>query len=343
MRKTFTKSIPIYGAVVLFLAGGLLSFLIMRLQSRTAQPPISKKGIATSVDCEVMAMRMGGYKFVRPLLYVDKACESPELIGVKAEIEKTIALYAQKDKVTSVSVFLRDFDHSNWVSINDEALYYPGSLYKIPVLFAWLHRADKDPGLLSKTFLFDGIKNGTLPVQNYIPGKSLEKGKYYTLRDLLEIMIVHSDNQAQWLLNQNLPKGAIEQSFVDLGIGIPIPASEDNRIRISARQFSTFMKALVNGSYLSLENSEFALNLLSQCSFQEGMLRGLPAGTKVAHKFGEADNEQIFDLHETAIIYIKNRPYLLTILSRGTERKVLPGLLEAITRTTYNQITNLIP
>ena len=342
MRKTLSQPVPIYGALVLFLVGGLLSFVIMRLQYRTPQSAVSEKSV-TAADCEITATRMGGYKFVRPLLYVDRACESPALNGVKAEIEKTIALYAQKAKVTSVSVFLRDFDHSNWVSINDEAQYHPGSLYKIPVLFAWLHLADKDPGLFSKTFLFDGIKDASLPTQNYIPGESLQVGQQYTLRALLEMLIVHSDNRAQWLLNQHLPKGAIEQSFIDLGIGIPMPSVEDNRIRISARSFSSFMKALVNGSYLSLQNSEYALTLLAKCSFEEGMVRGLPAGTNIAHKFGEADDEQTFELHETAIIYIKNRPYLLTVLSSGTERKALPGLLEAIAHTTYDQITKLIP
>ena len=342
MRNTFSQPIPIYGALVFFLAGGFLSFLMLRLQYRVVAPVSDAKAVATTADCEVTATRMGGYKFVRPLLYVDRACESPELNGVKEAIEKTIATYPEKDKLISASVFLRDFDHSNWISINDEAQYHPGSLYKIPVLFAWLHLVDQDPGLRSKTFLYEGVKDASLPEQHYIPGESLQKGQHYTLEDLLEMLIIHSDNQAQWLLNQHLPKGAIEQSFIDLGIGIPIPSAEDNRIRISARSFSSFMKALVNGSYLSLENSEYALTLLAKCSFEEGMVRGLPGGTNIAHKFGEADDQQTFELHETAIIYIKNRPYLLTILSKGTARTALPGLLGAVAHTTYDQISKLI-
>ena len=123
-----------------------------------------------------------------------------------------------------------------------------------------------------------------------------------------------------------------------MGIGVPIASEQDNRIHITARQFSTFMKALVNSSYLSQENSEFALSLLAQTEFKEGFINGLPRGTKVAHKFGEWDDQQQFELHESGIIYVKNRPYLLTIMSKGTERKALPGLLSAVTRTVYEQI-----
>ena len=341
MRSILTKSVPLYSAFLLFLMGGLLSFVLVQQQFKHshsgADEPITQP-ISRSISCDVTSTRLGGFEYIRPLLFVDKSCESPDLINIKQEIEKTIALYDKNGLVTNASVFLRDFDHSNWISIHDEAEYHPGSLFKIPMLFAWLHLADKDPALLNKSFLFDGVKDANLPVQNYEPGKSLEKGKHYTVRQLLALLILHSDNQAHWLLTQNLPQGAKEQVFIDLGIGVPIASEQDNRIHITARQFSTFMKALVNSSYLSQENSEFALSLLAQTEFKEGFINGLPRGTKVAHKFGEWDDQQQFELHESGIIYVKNRPYLLTIMSKGTERKALPGLLSAVTRTVYEQI-----
>jgi beta-lactamase class A len=327
----------------LFLAGGLLSFVFTKQQFRNliAEKPIHQS-VSRSITCDVTSTRLGGFEYIRPLLYVDKSCESPDLISIKQEIEKTIALYDKNGLITNASVFLRDFDHSNWISIQDDVEYHPGSLFKIPMLFAWLHLVDKDPGLLNKSFLFEGVKDADLPVQNYVPGKSLEKGTRYTVKQLLALLIIHSDNQAQWLLTQNLPQGAKEQVFIDLGIGVPIASEEDNRIRITARQFSTFMKALVNSSYLSQENSEFALSLLAQTEFKAGFVKGLPEGTKVAHKFGEWDDQKQFELHESGIIYVKNRPFLLTIMSKGTERKALPGLLSAITRTVYEQIGKVI-
>lgn len=341
MYKSLIRPVPFYGAMVFFLVGGLLSFVFLQKSYQKFRPAVAEKMSVQGPVCEVISTRLGGYEFVRPLLYVDKACESPDLIGIKAEIEKTIADYNKSGLVTSVSVFVRDFDHSNWISINDEGAYHPGSLYKIPVMFAWLHQADKDPALMHKKFLFEGVKNRSLPVQNYLPERTLKIGQSYTLTELLERMIVYSDNLSQWVLFDNLPKSAIEQALIDLGIGSPLPSTDENQILITAHSFSNFMKALVNGSYLSLEHSEYALSLLAKCDFKEGFVKGLPEGTKIAHKFGEVNDQKNFELHEMSVIYIKKRPYLLTVLSKGTDGKVLPGLLGAISHTMYEQISKL--
>jgi hypothetical protein len=79
------------------------------------------------------------------------------------------------------------------------------------------------------------------------------------------------------------------------------------------------MRILYSASYLNKENSEFALSLLSQAKYSDGIIAGLPANTLAAHKFGEAGLNGARELHESAIVYAGTQTYLVTIMSSGKE------------------------
>ena len=81
--------------------------------------------------------------------------------------------------------------------------------------------------------------------------------------------------------------------------------------------------------------SEIATKLLSQCDFKEGMLAGLPINTKVAHKFGESGTPQEQQLSESAIIYLNDNPYAITIMTKGKDYKQLPQIIKEISNATY--------
>lgn len=338
MFHLLLKPIPAYGAFVMFLSGAILTALLI---PKSFNPNSTKKTVElakASEACDVTSIRLRGFEYIRPLLYVESACESADLSTLKQEIENTLTISKKNGLVERAAVYVRDFDHAQWISIGDQETFHPGSMFKIPMLFAWLHLADQNPEILNKSFLFEGVKGEEIPVQNYVSGTSLEKGRTYTVKQLLQQLIAYSDNEALWLLKKHLPDGVMEQTFVDLGIGIPIPSAEDNRIHVTAKEISTFMRVLLNSSYLNTEHSELALHMLAQSKFKEGFLAGLPSGIKLAHKFGEWDDGQTFELHETGIIYLKNRPFLITVMSQGAARNTLPGVLSAVTRTVYEQL-----
>jgi beta-lactamase class A len=80
------------------------------------------------------------------------------------------------------------------------------------------------------------------------------------------------------------------------------------------------------------------LKLLNECNFKDGLQKGLPAEVNVAHKFGEWGDTKsnIHELHETGIVYLNSNPYLVTIMTRGTNPKDLSLEIGKISRTIYD-------
>ncbi len=61
----------------------------------------------------------------------------------------------------------------------------------------------------------------------------------------------------------------------------------------------------------------------------------------IAHKFGESGTPIEMQLHESAIVYLKNKPYLLTVMTKGKDNKTLSKLIGEISAVTYKNMLNL--
>jgi beta-lactamase class A len=153
-------------------------------------------------------------------------------------------------------------------------------------------------------------------------------------------MIVYSDNYATHLLNLNLNINDFKKLFVEAGL--PEPNVFDPNYEITTAGYSRFMRILYNSSYLSKDNSEYALTLLCQSKFKDGLLKNIPDNIEVAHKFGESAtgprNNQVNQLHESGIFYCNDHPYLLTVMTKGKNVKTLPDVLSQISSEVYHSI-----
>lgn len=333
MDTNLKKQIPLRGGLVLFLIGFIISFFLFGRGSFPWKRADNQQlGTAKKeLNCEVTSFRREGFDFTKPLLYVETSCEAPEFLPLKNTLKASIAAFKAANDITTASVYVRDFEHGRWTGVNETAGYFPASLSKVPLMISFLRKAKNNPAFLAHQFVFTPPPPGVLPVQNY-KSNSIVAGKKYSVRDLLHYMIVNSDNNATWLLKEKAEPGAYDKVFIDLGVAIPQP-DQDSIVRISARDFSVFFRALYNSSYLDPEQSEFALSLLSQTEFKDGFVKGLPPGTKVAHKFGEWDNGVDFELHESGIFYWEGKGYLMTVMTRGKDRAKLPNVISNLAGT----------
>lgn len=278
--------------------------------------------------------RLDGYKLIKPLMYAEQAEESTKYSDIKSQLTNYIDQLKNSQKLISASIYLKDFDQGEWMCINDTETYYPGSLIKVPGLISYLKMAEKNPQLLNKKLVFNS--NGrSIPNQTF-NSRQIQPGKEYTIRELLKYMISYSDNNATYLLNKNVDMAVFQKLFTDLNI----PKFTKNNSVITAKNFSIFLNVLFNASYLNRENSEFAVELLKECDFKLGMVKGLPLNTVVAHKFGEMGDDITRQLHESGLIYIHNTPYLLTIMTKGYDVKELPEIISTMSKMVYQDFIN---
>jgi beta-lactamase class A len=77
---------------------------------------------------------------------------------------------------------------------------------------------------------------------------------------------------------------------------------------------------------------------LSESDFSLGIKRLLPPELTVAHKFGESGKPGRQELHETAIVYLDNSPYLITIMTKGSDSKMLSEVLAQISKLVYDNM-----
>jgi len=287
-------------------------------------------------NCKIGTQK--GYKLIKPMLWAKPAKESQAFAALKTQLIRTIESDSRQKLLTSASVYLYSFSDGDWTYINPNESFNPGSLIKVPMLITYLEMAEKDPKIMNKKILCEN--NDYIPTQTY-ETHAINPGRSYTVRELLHSMIAYSDNNATNLLNKNADLHLFRKAFTDLNI--PEPNLGDREFQISAKRYSRFLIVLYNASYLSRNSSELALRLLSECDFKEGMVKELPTNIPVAHKFGEWGDNKLNQhvLSESGIVYYNDKPYLLTVMTKGTNVKNLAPEISKISKMTYDYINSM--
>ena len=292
-----------------------------------------RTNIPSAKECvsRMEQLRSSDYKFIRPLYLTDVSNESDEFALLKKDVSNLIEQKTNAGILTGSGVYFRKLNDGSWFSLNANETFDPGSLIKIPIMITFLKMAEFNPSLLNKEILFKD-QFSDLPKQSFTE-KTIEPGKRYTIRDLLYHMIVFSDNNATILLTQNINSDVFQKLFKDLQL--PTPPFNSSVFPVSAFQISKFMRILYSATYINENSAEFALSLLSQSKFKDGIVAGLPSSIICAHKFGEAGPADMRELSETAIVYIGKETYLLTVMTRGKDINALAGVIKEISSMIY--------
>ena len=158
----------------------------------------------------------------------------------------------------------------------------------------------------------------------------------YSVEKLLRYMADESDNNATYLLSSHIDTVQYREYFRDIDMPYCEPANF--LYSISPRQYSKFFRLLFNATFTNEELSEYGLRLLRESSFREGLVKELPEGTVVAHKFGERGFNEQMDFSESGIIYANNSPYILTVMTRGNHIEKQTEFVSGISAMIYKRL-----
>jgi beta-lactamase class A len=324
----FIKQVIIF-SMLSFLSGIAITFFYMKTALADA--------IEYATGNQYVIKRLDQFQYIRPVVSIDQATESPEYAPMKAELTAIVQALKDSGKALQVSVYLNDFEKGRWTAINPDEQYRPASLLKLGLLLAVLRQEELSPGFLNQTLSLS--PQDTVGQQNQVfAAQTIRLRQQYTVRELLEYMVVHSDNNASRLLAANLNPAIITELFKELEL--PEVNFDRTRYLLNAGQTSAFLRAIFNSTLLSPEKSEYAASLLHRSAFDQGFSSGFPSSTKVWHKFGEwNDPTGVFELHQTAVFFIGNKPYLLTVMTRGTNPEHLSKVLQAMAEAVYKGLS----
>jgi len=327
------NSASIVSLAMAALVGGVIPYLFQSQGMPIPRKVNSASPVApASAPNEYVISRVAGFQRTRPLLSVDRASASARFEGLRASLASLVDGLKSSGQLTSASVYVEDMQRGEWTGFNTLERYDPGSMMKVTLLLTYLSMAEEIPGFLERTWTCDPMVLQA-PTQHIFPERQAQPNLSYSVAQLLELMIVYSDNRATAVLLQHVPSGRYVRTFTDLDL--PAPVQHGGSYMMNARDYSVFMKALYHSSLLSPISSEYALSLMLRSTWKHGLLAGLPPGVEVAHKFGESTDAQGHQLHETGLIYAENGPYLITVMTRGPDETALPGVVAGISDLVY--------
>lgn len=120
----------------------------------------------------------------------------------------------------------------------------------------------------------------------------------------------------------------------------PFPQPGELGDYMSPKSYAFFYRVLYGSTYLTRAMSEKALELLTTPDFTDGLVAGVPAHTTVAQKFGEHSFEGVPDteskqLHDCGIVYHPEHPYLLCVMTKGSDFQRLSKVIKEVSETVY--------
>ncbi len=333
----FSKKVPAFYIILSAIAGSLLTILIFNLVLKSSAQDSNETNTNSNTGSEgdyIIKRDPRNFKYISPIISIEPKNESEKYAVLKSEIEQYIDKEKENRSIISASVYIRDFAKGDWIAINPNEQYNPGSLLKVGVLITYMRMAEIDTKLLNMEVVYNGQKGFVFPVE-YYKNDTVKEGKKYKISELLEYMIKYSDNRATVFLENHMDTTIFKKEFADLGI--TAPRFNDPTYALNVKEYSMMFKALYNAGYLRKTASENSLEMLTKSTFKEGLLKDLPEGVVVAHKFGEAGDQTLHELHESGIVYLNNNPYMITLMTKGTDWTKLSEAIGHISRMVYDK------
>lgn len=257
------------------------------------------------------------------------ACRpAPRFASLEAQVAERVARLPG----AMAGVYLKDLADESEFTFHADSLFHAASTMKVPVMIEYFRAIDD--GRLSPA--------ATLRLENRFA--SIVDGSAYTLdagedsdstlylrtgtevpvRELVERMITHSSNLATNAVIARVGAARAESTARALGarqIVVRRGVEDDKAFAqglnnaTTARDLGALLEAIIEDRAASPDGAREMLAILEHQAFNEEIPRGLPSGTRVAHKTGQISGV----LHDAAIVFPPEgrAPFILVVLTRG--------------------------
>ncbi len=231
-------------------------------------------------------------------------------------LRNSIRELTQNYKNGDVSVYIEFLNTGANISINPDTYIFPASLLKLPIAITALKKVEKGEWHLdNELVLMEEDKNDDSGNVSDLLARDTT-GTRYSIETLLGYSLRDSDNTAFNILYRNLSDEEI-QEFVD---SIGLDKISDQEGKVSAKEYSRMLRSLYTASFLNRENSQKILEWLDESTFTDFLASGVPEDVRFPHKYGENLHQKVFS--DSGIVYIANRPYIISVMLSINDAKV---------------------
>lgn len=335
--ETKKISMPLYAGLIIVIAVFTASFCIGYLyRSREFAIYLS----------QFKPLRRGVSQF--PLINSLVGMDSPNAFDIDlfSDTGKKLRDLIEENRTANgllvTGIYYRDLNSSAWFGINEQEEFIPASLLKMTYALAAYREGEKEPFFLERRIPYTvEIAEETRERTNADTSTFLVVGNSYTVRELVDIMITKSDNGARDLLQSATKKEYIDEVFKYLGIAEPKAV---NNFQISTADYALFFRMLYSSTFINEEHSEELLSTLTKTDFPYGITQNIPSKVAIAHKWGvynfpkSEDGTALQELHDCGIVYQPEKPYLICIMTKGTNQEALSKFIAEVSRIIYEDM-----
>jgi beta-lactamase class A len=237
-----------------------------------------------------------------------------------------------------VAIYTKDLKRGWEWSYRADDLFPSASLIKVPVMigvFEKINRGELALGqqLQLKRRLRAG-GSGSL--------KWSRDGVKLTVRQLLDHLIMESDNTAMRILIDEVGIGYLQRQFQRMGLvyteiypeGLSLSSA---RVRYenftTAREMSMLFEKVYRGEMVDRSSSGLMLEILKQKKAPSRLAKNLPVGWEIAHKTGLLRRA----CHDSAVIFSPEGDYIITVLTgQNSDYQSAKGNIAKIGAITYD-------
>ncbi|MFH1576383.1 MAG: serine hydrolase, partial [Candidatus Margulisiibacteriota bacterium] len=228
------------------------------------------------------------------------------------------------------------------LQVNGRWKFPAASVAKVPVMATAYHLAEVGALDLDKKIVFK--ETDKLPGSGVL--RWMPADREYSIRNLIRLMIVLSDNTATKMVVDQLgcktinnylnDKLSLRTTRVIDDTMLNEPTSEAANLT-SPADMAYLIAMIQRKKGFGPESSEQMLNYMKNQRYRWGLWRGVPRGVKIANKTGNLDGV----LNDVGVIYSPAGTYILSIFTYGIEKnKKARELINQISSIVYQTYTN---
>ncbi|MCB9801301.1 MAG: serine hydrolase [Pseudomonadales bacterium] len=256
-------------------------------------------------------VREPGYQLIAPLLECDAGFIAQRNTSLHTEL---LDYFTSINIQDTASLYFRDLNTGMWIGINEDKLFPSASMSKVIGVISAYKMYEEDPSFFDEEHIYTNQFEYTRNVpENGSEDFHLQPDTRYTVRELVRRALVYSDNEAIQFLryvtekkNPQISNDMVERFSMNTVNG-----------EVTLKNYSNVFRILYNASFLSRSSSEEILKILTETTFEDGMVAAIPKDVRVAHKFGFFDRganlDEPYRFNHCGIVYLPQKPYLLCI------------------------------
>ncbi len=280
---------------------------------------------------------------MRPLLPLGSPVPSADTINPDDWVSLASAVEDRSATYRGHAAYIiKDFKSGHVASRNEDDVFPSASLIKVPIMCAVFQAVqDRQLSLFTPIALKRADRRGGSGVLKFA-----SNGTVFTNRELVEAMIIHSDNTATNLLVEQLGIDYLQDAFRRLGLrdtrisadGFRLTSrqvEEDNVT--SPRDMAYLLEKIYQRQLVNAEASAQMLDILKHQKLRDRLPRHMPQGWVIAHKTGLLRKA----CHDIGIVFSPKGDYLVCVLtSKDRTYKSAKQYIAAIGRITYDYYGN---